>query len=126
MGKPADLAASAASLALLLGAAASTTVSAQATDRGLSERELEGKEIAFDRRKGNCLACHMIDDGLSPGNIGPPLVAMKARFPDRDRLYNQIYNSMKFNPGTRMPPFGEHRILTEEEINKVVDYLYTL
>ena len=23
----------------------------------------EGKKLAFDRKKGNCLACHMIDDG---------------------------------------------------------------
>ena len=37
----------------------------------------EGKALAFNRKKGNCLACHMIAGGTAPGNIGPPLVAMK-------------------------------------------------
>ncbi len=31
----------------------------------------EGKKIAFGRERSNCLACHMIDDGFSPGDIGP-------------------------------------------------------
>ena len=44
----------------------------------------EGKKLTFDRKKGNCLACHMIDDGELAGNNGPPLLAMKARFPDRE------------------------------------------
>ncbi|MGD2082641.1 MAG: sulfur oxidation c-type cytochrome SoxX [Chromatiales bacterium] len=126
MRKTATKAATAASLALVLGTGVLAAASAQAADDSLTERQKEGKEIAFDRKKGNCLACHMIDDGVSPGDIGPPLVAMKARFPERERLYNQIYDPMKVNPETRMPPFGEHRILSEEEINKVVDYLYTL
>jgi len=25
-----------------------------------------------------------------------------------------------------MPPFGKHAILSEDQLNKVVDYLYTL
>jgi sulfur-oxidizing protein SoxX len=124
MRKTATMAATAASL--VLGAGLLTAASAQAAEGNLTERQKEGKEIAFDRRKGNCLACHMMDDGVSPGDIGPPLVAMKARFPEREKLYTQIYNPMKVNPGTRMPPFGAHKILSEEEINKVVDYLYAL
>ena len=51
----------------------------------------EGKKLTFDRKKGNCLACHMIDDGELAGNNGPPLLAMKARFPDRELLFQQIY-----------------------------------
>ncbi len=51
----------------------------------------EGKKLTFDRKKGNCLACHMIDDGELAGNNGPPLLAMKARFPDREVLFHQIY-----------------------------------
>ena len=42
----------------------------------------KGKQLAFDGKKGNCLACHQIEGGTLAGNIGPPLVAMKARFPD--------------------------------------------
>ena len=86
----------------------------------------EGKAIAFDRRKGNCLACHMIEDGALPGNQGPPLLAMKARFPDKEVLRAQIYDANVKNPQTVMPPFGKNRILTEEELDKVVEYIYSL
>ena len=85
-----------------------------------------GKEVAFDRKKGNCLACHMMDDGVSPGDIGPPLIAMKARFPDRAKLRSQIWDPQVANPSTRMPPFGKHQIVSEAEIDAIVDYLYTL
>jgi sulfur-oxidizing protein SoxX len=86
----------------------------------------EGKKIAFDRRKGNCLACHMMDDGELPGNIGPPLIAMKARYPDKATLRAQIYDARTSNPNTVMPPFGPHAVISEEEIDKVTDYVYTL
>ncbi len=86
----------------------------------------QGKEIAFDRSKGNCLACHMIEGGTLPGNIGPPLVGMKARFPDKAKLRAQIWDSTKAKPNSIMPPFGRHKILTESEIDKVVEFIYTL
>lgn len=86
----------------------------------------EGKKIIEDRRLGNCLACHMIEGADMPGNIGPPLVAMKARFPDKTKLRAQIWDSTKANPNSMMPPFGRHAILTEEQIDKVVEYVYTL
>ena len=85
-----------------------------------------GKKVAVDRKKGNCLACHMMGDGVSPGDIGPPLIAMKARFPDRAKLRAQIWDAQINNPGTRMPPFGKHKALSEAEIDAIVDYLYTL
>ena len=51
----------------------------------LSEDALEqGKSLATERGKGNCLACHSIEDGQLPGNLGPPLLAMNARFPERE------------------------------------------
>ena len=86
----------------------------------------EGRKLSFDRKKGNCLACHMIDDGSLPGNQGPPLVAMQARFPDREALKAQIYNPLDKNPNSVMPPFGLHNILSESEIDAIVDYLLTL
>ena len=86
----------------------------------------DGKKVAFDRKKGNCLACHMIDDGALPGNIGPPLVAMKARFPDKGALRAQIWDPTVANPNTMMPPFGKHRILSEKEVDLVTEYIYTL
>jgi len=86
----------------------------------------QGKAIAFDRRKGNCLACHYVEGGELTGNYGPPLVAMKMRYPDREVLRSQIWDAAVRNPNTRMPPFGRNRILTEEEIDLVTDYIQSL
>jgi sulfur-oxidizing protein SoxX len=86
----------------------------------------EGKSLTFDRKKGNCLACHMIDDGELAGNNGPALLAMKARFPDREVLFQQIWDPTESNPYSFMPPFGKHGALTKKEINLIMDYLYTL
>ena len=86
----------------------------------------KGKEIAWDRKKGNCLACHMLPGGVSPGDIGPPLVAMKARFPERQKLFDQIWDATSVNPSSRMPPFGKYKALSKSDIDAIVDYLYTL
>ena len=69
----------------------------------------EGKAIAFDRKKGNCLACHTIEDGELPGNQGPPLVAMKQRFPDKSVVRDQIWDATVKNPQSMMPPFRQTR-----------------
>lgn len=86
----------------------------------------EGKELAFDTRKGNCLACHQIAGGEFPGNIGPPLVSMRLRYPNKDDLYKQIWDATAKNPKTSMPPFGKHGALSEDELRKVVEFIYTL
>jgi sulfur-oxidizing protein SoxX len=86
----------------------------------------KGKEVAFDRKKGNCLACHAMDDGSLPGNIGPPLVSMKLRFPDKDVLRAQIWDATVRNPNSIMPPFGRHKMLSEEEIDWITEYVYGL
>ena len=86
----------------------------------------KGKTLAMDRGKGNCLACHMIDDGQLPGDLGPPVLAMKIRFPDRNLLKTQICDASVRNSNSRMPPFCRHGILTEDEVELIMDYLYTL
>ena len=86
----------------------------------------KGKKLAFDRKKGNCLACHNIQGAVSPGNIAPALIAMKARFPDRAVLRAQIWDATVKNPETSMPPFGKHRALTEKEVDLITDYIWTL
>ncbi len=86
----------------------------------------EGKKLAFSRKKGNCLACHMIEGGNLPGNIGPPLIAMKARYPDRAKLRAQIWDASKMNPETAMVLFGKYGVLSEAEIDKVVDFIWSL
>jgi sulfur-oxidizing protein SoxX len=86
----------------------------------------KGKELAFDRTKGNCLACHQIEGGTLAGNIGPPLIAMKARFPDYEKLRAQIYDARVNNPNTIMIPFGPNAVLTSGEIDMVAKFIYTL
>ena len=86
----------------------------------------EGRKLAFDRSKGNCLTCHVIKGGDLPGTIGPELKDMKARYPDRNELAAIIFDETKRNPQTMMPPFGRNRILTEQEISAIVDFLQTL
>ena len=90
-----------------------------------AESDLEaGKKLAFTRSKGNCLACHMIQGGESPGNIAPPLIAMQSRFPNKADLRAQIWDATERNPGTSMPPFGKHLILTEKEVDQVVEFVW--
>lgn len=86
----------------------------------------DGKKLAFDRKKGNCLACHQIEGGSLAGNIGPPLVAMKARFPDKGKLRAQIYDARKMNPNTIMIPFGPYAVLSDSEIDKITTFIHSL
>lgn len=113
----------AAGVALILSVAGPWPAGADAP----AEQRLDsGRQLAMARDKGNCLACHAIDDGELPGNIGPPLIYMQQRFPDRAVLRQQIWDATVRNPDTLMPPFGKHGILTPEEIELIVDYLLTL
>ena len=86
----------------------------------------KGKHLAFDRKKGNCLACHFIEGGNSPGAIGPGLIAMKARYPEKAKLRAQIWDATVANPNSMMPPFGLHNALSDEEVDLITDYIYTL
>ena len=122
MGKPVKYTALAALTILTAGFSMAPQIASAAT----AETVKAGNEIAFDRKKGNCLACHQAGDGVSPGDIGPPLVAMQARFPDPAKLREQIADPRVANPDTRMPPFGAYGILSDSEIDAVVAYLLTL
>lgn len=114
------LSALAGSLFLATGLMATTQVAAE------EDAISAGKKLAFDRTKGNCLACHHIEGGDLMGNIAPPLVAMKHRFPDKAKLRAQIWNASEANPVTIMPPFGKHRILSDKEIDLVTEFIYSL
>jgi L-cysteine S-thiosulfotransferase len=106
-------------LILLIGAACVDPANAQSA-------AAEGQKLAFDRGKGNCLTCHEIKGGDLPGTIGPALTDITSKYPDRNDLIAILYDETKRNPQTVMPPFGRNRILTEKEINAVVDFLQTL
>lgn len=111
---------------LCVVAVASAFSSAQATEAADAELIKAGKELVFNQKKGNCLACHVMDDGELPGNAGPALQSMKLRYPDKARLRAQIWDPTQLNPYTIMPPFGRHHILSEDEIDKVVEYIHSL
>jgi L-cysteine S-thiosulfotransferase len=105
-----------AALALLMSADAASAQSGAA----------DGQKLAFDRGKGNCLTCHEIKGGDSPGTIGPALSDIKTKYPDRNDLIAIVSDETRRNPQTAMPPFGRNRILTEKEISAIVDFLQTL
>jgi sulfur-oxidizing protein SoxX len=122
MRKPAKLVAAASSVAVLLGAMALSPSIAVADEAMVAE----GKKIAEDRKKGNCFACHDYKDASLAGNVGPPLVAMKARFPEKAKLRAQIWDATKANPNSMMPPFGKHEVLSDKEIDAITEWAWTL
>lgn len=91
-----------------------------------AEMIAQGKKVAMDRSAGNCIACHVIPGGESPGTIAPPLVAMQARYPSKEKLKEQLWDPTKVNPLSMMPPFGKHQILSDEQLNQVVEYVWSL
>ena len=113
-------------LAKAVGEMPSKEVCAQQRD----STTVTGGCVATDKRKGNCMACHKFKGlkqaRLQPGTIAPPLIAMKARFPDRKKLRMLIWDAAEFNPRSNMPPFGRHKILSEKEIDLIVEWLYSL
>lgn len=87
-----------------------------------------GRQLAFEIIKGNCLACHKFPGDPTANtlaNIGPPLLAIRSRFPDRAQLRGRLWDPTQANPNTVMPPFGKHGILSSDEIELIIDYLYT-
>jgi L-cysteine S-thiosulfotransferase len=87
---------------------------------------VEGQRLAFDRAKGNCLGCHEIKGGDLSGTIGPALKGIQRKYPDRNDLVAILTDETRRNPLSAMPPFGRNRILTQQEIDAIVDFLQTL
>jgi len=98
-----------------------------------------GRQIAVDRTRGNCLACHAlpVPERLQ-GNVGPDLAGVAGRLsPGEIRL--RIVNPRAANPDTTMPAYfrvdGLYRVradmvgrpvLTAAEIEDLIAYLATL
>lgn len=85
-----------------------------------------GRTIALAPDKGNCVACHAIQGAEQAGDVGPALHDLKRRFPDQAVLRARLRDARDFNPDTLMPPYGRYRLLTDEEIETLVQFLYTL
>lgn len=87
---------------------------------------IKGGCIVINRKLGNCMACHVIAGTTMDGNIGPALRNLRTRFPNKQALFEQVYDPTIAVPHTAMPPFGKDHILTKAQIREVVDFLWTL
>jgi sulfur-oxidizing protein SoxX len=123
---PNPLRVSALALAVSLSALAGTVTAAEMPKMEFNGNAEAGKTVVTDRRKGNCLACHMIVGAQSPGSIGPALIAIQTRYPSKEALATQIWDATAKNPDAAMPPFGRHEILTPQEFVDVVEYIWSL
>ncbi len=107
---------------------------------GLEGDAVSGKAIVLDRRRGNCLICHVfpIDDEPFQGEIGPALSEVADRL-NEGQIRLRLIDQSQLNPDTMMPPYYRIDGLTDvdpnycgepaleaQEIEDVVAYLSTL
>ncbi len=118
--------------ALLAAAALSLSLSAYAanvktgTASTYSADVKAGRALAFNKKKGNCIACHVIKGAVMPGHVARPLVGIKKAFPNRSTLERILYDESLRDPMAPMPRLGKNHVLTHSEIEKIIDFLYTL
>lgn len=89
----------------------------------------EGLGIFTRPDKGNCVACHEVPAGAGPAiraTVGPRLDGARLKAWDRARLRALLVDPMVSDPDTVMPPFGRHRLLSPQEIERLIDYLHAL
>jgi len=88
----------------------------------------QGRKVVTTKALGNCAACHKFPDVESPGDIGPDLTeAMESYGPgDRATVRQWLWDARELMPHTIMPPFGANKILTPQQVDDVVEYLYSL
>ena len=73
----------------------------------------------------HCLTCHEVKGADDFGNVAPSLIGLKDRYADRKEVSAIIFDETKRNPQTVMPPFGRNLVVTDKEIEAMVDFLYT-
>ncbi len=87
---------------------------------------IQGGCLVINKKMGNCVACHVIAGTSMDGNVGPALRNVKHMMASKQALFQQIWNPEATKPNTAMPPFGKNRILTKQQIRKIVDFLWTI
>jgi L-cysteine S-thiosulfotransferase len=108
---------------------------------GLKGESARGRQVAIDRGKGNCLACHQmpIPEEEFHGEVGPSLEQVAARYSEGE-LRLRVVNIHEINPASLMPPLYQHpdklarvikkfqgrTVLTAQEVEDVVAYLMTI
>ena len=115
-------------------------ISIPASLSGVAGDAARGKEIAVDRRLGNCLSCHNmpIPEQADPGNVGPDLRGVGSRS-NAGQLRLRVVNPKLINQSTIMPAYyrvtGLHQVskdnvgkpmLSAQQIEDLVAYLVTL
>jgi sulfur-oxidizing protein SoxA len=87
----------------------------------------KGKKLIADSQLGgSCLACHLVPDEHSMGNVGISLTEIGIWETDEERMFNYIYDPRIYNPNSVMPPWGAHGLISNEDIKNIVVYLKTL
>ncbi len=101
---------------------------------------VNGRKVAINRKKGNCLACHVrpVPEQADHGEVGPPLDDVGGRL-GAGEIRLRIVNPKVVNPDTIMPAFyrttGLHRvqkkwkgktIISPQDVEDIVASLVTL
>ena len=108
---------------------------------GVAGDAANGRNVFMNRKKGNCLACHVNDDMSEQsfhGEVGPELNGVADRW-ETAELRGIVVNAKKMFDGTIMPAFyrdaGFNRtlkkfdgkaILSAQEIEDLLAYISTL
>jgi len=111
------------SYSLPCGKAATRKPVKKALEGPLNGNAEKGKQVAFARNRGNCLACHVMPGGSQPGSRGPDLSHYGSSGRNEAETYAMVYDMRTINPETLMPPIGTNDILTDQELRDVVAFL---
>lgn len=99
-----------------------------------------GRKLAINRKKGNCLACHVMPISEQPfhGDVGPELLGVASRLTEA-QVRLRIVDPKFFNSGTIMPAFYKNTgfvrvrkkfkgktMLSAAQIEDLVAYTMTL
>jgi len=91
-----------------------------------AQRPLSGMELFVARDKGYCISCHQLPAGVGPpstSDLGPRLEGARMRALGKAGIRAAIVDPAAANANTLMPPFGRHRILDDQEIDRIVEFL---
>ncbi len=106
---------------------------------GKSGDPAKGRKLAINRKKGNCLACHImpVPEQQFHGEIGPDLSGV-ASYLSEAEMRMRVVDPKVVNPDTIMPSFLKEAktrvlkkfkgktILKAQEVEDIIAYLKTL